>query len=201
MRKGNKGRAARGANRSVDVASGRGGGGQQGWSSRASCSSWRGRSVHLPVSIIEKVRRVRSMAGELKALRAESGANAADPVLKQAAPATTAESTTARCAQEREQANWSSVCGAGGPVAVAAETGRAGGSVLARAAGHTGWHRRQRPPPPPGSGSAESSKGSDSCHRRRSSAHVCRAAANAAAQDRCRWPPDNSRLTASIEGS
>ena len=49
------------------------------------------------------------MAGELKALRAESGANAADPVLKQAAPATTAESTTARCAQEREQAKWASV--------------------------------------------------------------------------------------------
>ena len=100
-----------------------------------------GGRVRLPVSIIETVRRVLSMAGELKALRAGAGANAADPVSKQAAPATTAESTTARCAQEREQANWASVRGAGGPVAVAAETGRAGGSVLARAAGHTGWHR------------------------------------------------------------
>jgi len=101
-----------------------------------------GGRVRLPVSIIETVRRVLSMAGELRALRAGAGANAADPVLKQAAPATTAESTTARCAQEREQANWASVRGAGGPVAVAAETGRAGGSVLARAAGHTGWHRQ-----------------------------------------------------------
>jgi membrane protease subunit (stomatin/prohibitin family) len=89
------------------------------------------------------------MAGELKVLRAEAGANAADPVLKQAAPATTAESTTARCAQEREQANCGRRCearGAGGPVTVAEETGRAGGSVLARAAGHMGWHRRQRLP-------------------------------------------------------
>ena len=133
MRKGNKGRAARGANRSVDVASGRGGGGQQGWSSRASCSSWRGRSVHLPVSIIEKVRRVRSMAGELKALRAESGANAADPVLKQAAPATTAESTAARCAQEREQAKWASVQAQAGRWQ--SQQRQDGGSVLARVAG------------------------------------------------------------------
>ena len=122
------------------------------------------------------------MAGELKVLRAEAGANAADPVLKQAAPATTAESTTARCAQEREQANWASVRGTGGPVAFAAGTGMQAEACGASCGPH-GLASAAATATAASKWVCRFVKGSDSCHRRRNSAHVCRAAANAAAQD------------------